>query len=48
MATVIKKCTCKSHQQDEMYGEGMRLYNESSKGGVQRCTVCSNVVKSGK
>lgn len=37
MATVIK-CTCAHEYQDRVYGKGMRLANETSKG--YRCTVC--------
>lgn len=44
------KCTCKSEFQDELYGKGIRLFNElgTNKGKCTgyKCTVCGNVVKS--
>ena len=39
MASVVKKCTCKHTFQDNQYGQGMRLFNETG-GGKVRCTVC--------
>lgn len=37
--SVIKKCTCESKFQDEVYGKGNRVCNETS-GTKVRCTVC--------
>ena len=45
MTTKIKKCTCNHAYQDERYGKGMRLHNETGKDGEWRCTVCGNVKK---
>jgi hypothetical protein len=43
MPTTIKKCSCKHEAQDQMYGQGNRVYNI----GVNqfRCSVCSFVIK---
>lgn len=48
---MILKCNC-THgpngvataalQQDEMYGKGQRVQNETAKEGTYRCTVCGN------
>lgn len=46
MAVVLKKCNCRpqpSHAadyQDEKYGEGMRVCNESQDKKDAVCTVC--------
>lgn len=44
----ILRCGCKefkgvkvaAQQQDAMYGEGMRVHNETAKEDTYRCTVC--------
>jgi hypothetical protein len=40
----IIPCTCTHQFQDERYGKGMRLHNETMKGEKEnrqyRCTVC--------
>jgi hypothetical protein len=41
--TKIIKCTCKNEQQDQMYGDNMRVHNSKAdpeKNGY-RCTVCT-------
>jgi hypothetical protein len=35
---MIQPCTCKHVYQDEMYGPGRRVHNETAGGYV--CTVC--------
>lgn len=40
MATEIKKCTCESKFQDEMYGKGNRVVNLREGSTKGRCTVC--------
>lgn len=41
----IKPCNCRHAGQDEMYGKGMRLKNQTAKGTGDargyRCTVCN-------
>jgi len=39
---MIKKCNCVSKFQDEKYGEGMRVMNETQEMNpiTYRCTVC--------
>lgn len=41
------KCSCQSSFQDELYGNGIRLFNEIGKDqkGGYRCTVCGKEVK---
>lgn len=34
-------CSCKSEQQDAMYGRGNRLHNRTKK-DTHRCTVCGS------
>jgi hypothetical protein len=36
---IIKKCICNSEFQDEVYGKGNRICNETKSNKV-RCTVC--------
>lgn len=40
--TKIMRCTCKHEFQDEVYGKGMRLFNEGIK--HYTCTVCGRKV----
>ena len=43
---VVRRCTCKSPYQDQLYGPGMRLHNPKKTGAVGNddwgysCTVC--------
>lgn len=39
MTSKIAKCTCKHDDQDQLYGPGNRLANETRSGQL-RCTVC--------
>ena len=43
------RCSCVSEFQDELYGKGIRLFNEmgSNKGKVTgyRCTVCGKEIR---
>lgn len=41
--TVIKPCTCEHKFQDETYGKGKRVHNESFDGKRSKCTVCKSV-----
>ena len=47
--TVIKQCNCKNDFQDEKYGKGNRVKNETTKKSgadtVYRCTVCKSESK---
>jgi len=45
MASKLVKCSCKHAAQDEMYGIGNRVGNET-RSGQFRCTVCSTIVGS--
>ena len=38
--TTIKRCTCESAFQDQLYGKGNRLYNLREDGKRGTCTVC--------
>lgn len=45
--TKVKKCTCKNEGQDKIYGDGNRLFNQTSKTAGQdkaiyKCTVCGS------
>jgi len=42
MTTKIIKCNCKHNWQDEAYGYGNRVANET-RNGQFRCTVCGSV-----
>lgn len=43
---MIKKCNCAHKKQDDLHGEGMRVYNKSASLKPQaKCTVC-NAIKS--
>lgn len=44
------KCTCVSAFQDQLYGVGMRLFNETGKDqkGGYRCTVCGRESRLGE
>ena len=48
--TKIIKCRCKSEFQDERYGKGKRVHNQTTKnnGRTYRCTVCGNETESGE
>jgi hypothetical protein len=39
---MIKKCTCKHPGQDQLHGEGNRVWNVAVRktGNVARCTIC--------
>jgi len=45
MTSKLIKCSCKHAVQDEMYGIGNRVGNET-RSGQFRCTVCSSIVGS--
>lgn len=42
----IMLCQCSHSSQDEMYGKGMRLWNQLGDSDSYRCTVCGNTNKS--
>lgn len=48
---MILKCSCRHDYQDNRYGKGRRVFNETSKGDANdrtyRCTVCSHETKKG-
>jgi len=48
--TEVKKCTCIHKFQDEIYGVGRRVHNQSLKDRTVRwrCTVCGDVKESAK
>ena len=35
MGTMIKKCSCQNKYQDEQYGKGMRVHNETTNHPMQ-------------
>lgn len=41
----IMPCSCQHQGQDEMYGSGMRLWNQLGDSDSYRCTVCGNTNK---
>lgn len=41
----IMQCSCTHQSQDEMYGKGMRLWNQLGDSDSYRCTVCGNTNK---
>jgi hypothetical protein len=43
----ILKCKCQHQDQDQMYGPGNRVHNETKEPGEYRCTVCLAVNKEG-
>lgn len=45
----VMKCNCQHESQDELYGKGMRLFNECTVNGKDgyRCTVCGKEVSTG-
>lgn len=45
MTTKIARCNCVHKFQDEMYGIGNRMANET-KSGQLRCTVCNTLIGS--
>lgn len=45
-ASKIMPCQCSHSSQDEMYGPGMRLWNQLGDSDSYRCTVCGNTNKS--
>lgn len=46
---MILKCTCVHKYQDEKYGFGNRVHNQSgTDSNKARCTVCGNVRDAGK
>lgn len=45
MTSKIVKCNCVNDTQDELYGKGNRLANETRTGQC-RCTVCGTLVGS--
>lgn len=38
--TRISSCTCKNEFQDKRYGKNNRVFNETAKENLYRCTVC--------
>lgn len=45
---VVRKCKCRSEFQDKTYGPGNRVYNVSTDGKVERCTVCNSTSSGSK
>ena len=45
----VMQCNCKHDSQDQLYGKGMRVFNEIGKTGNDgyRCTVCGKEIKEG-
>ena len=43
MPTEIKPCTCNNHYMDKTYGEGKRVYNQTTTGW--RCASCLHEIK---
>lgn len=43
--TGARPCTCANAWQDQTYGRGQRIHNQTSKGW--RCTSCSNETTGG-
>lgn len=41
--TATRKCSCVHADQDQMYGDGIRLFNKTEQGW--RCTVCLREIK---
>ena len=41
MAIKVLPCSCKHEYQDEKYGQGKRVHNNTMKENQYRCTVCS-------
>lgn len=41
-ASKIMACSCQHTSQDEIYGKGMRLWNQLGDSDSYRCTVCGN------
>lgn len=44
MSTKVLQCKCKHKHQDELHGEGQRVFNKCKPSGAQpvyRCTVCN-------
>jgi len=39
------KCTCVHSDQDQTYGDGIRIFNLMGDGSSYRCTVCMRVQK---
>lgn len=44
-ASKIMSCQCSHSSQDEMYGPGMRLWNQLGDSDSYRCIVCGNTNK---
>lgn len=44
MATSVKKCTCESDFQDQVYGKGNRLFNLKEGSTKGHCTVCGKEI----
>lgn len=42
---MILACNCSNTAQDELYGRGMRLFNERTNNKPPRCTVCGRDAK---
>lgn len=40
MKSDVRPCKCQNAYQDEKYGKGQRVQNNTAKEGVMRCTVC--------
>ena len=38
------KCTCSNTYQDEVYGKGIRIANETGKTNTVRCTSCGTEI----
>jgi len=50
VTTEIKKCTCIHVAQDDIFGKGYRVHNQSLRDRVVkwRCTVCGDVKEGGQ
>jgi hypothetical protein len=40
---MIAKCICNHEYQDQRYGKGNRVHNQTNKLTKIRCTVCENI-----
>jgi len=48
MKTLLIKCSCKHEYQDKLYGNYIRVGNQSGKDPTKiKCTVCGNITSRG-
>ena len=45
---MIRKCSCKHEEQDELHGKGNRVFNPTTKDKGYRCTVCEKNITADK